>query len=95
LRWRRENDPEAQTIFDVVSDVSIPVAHPDEVVARLADRMVADDLGRVPVVERESGKLVGLVARKDLIQMRAASRSLERDRKAYYMRPKRPDTTPL
>jgi hypothetical protein len=38
-------------------------------VARLADRMVADDLGRVPVVER--------------------------DRKAYYMRPKRTDTPPL
>jgi H+/Cl- antiporter ClcA/CBS domain-containing protein len=95
LRWRMESDQEARTVFDVVSDISIPVAHPDEVVARLADRMVADDLGRVPVVERDSGKLVGLVARKDLIQMRAASSSLERDRKAFYMRPKRPDKTPL
>jgi H+/Cl- antiporter ClcA len=92
LRWRMEDSEEARTIYDVVSDISIPVAYPDEIVARVADRMVVGDVGRVPVVERETGKLVGLLARKDLIQMRAVSSSLEQDRKAYYLRPRRSDS---
>jgi CBS domain-containing protein len=86
LRWRMEHDADVRTIYDVVSDISIPVAHPDEIVARVADRMVAGDVGRVPVVDRDSGKLVGLLARKDLIQSRAANSSQEQDRKAFFMR---------
>jgi H+/Cl- antiporter ClcA len=86
LRWRMEHEQESRTLFDVVSDASTPVAYPDEVVARVADRMVAHDLGRVPVVEQATGRLIGLIARKDVVQMRLTTGSLERERQAFFLR---------
>jgi len=58
----------------------------DEVVARLADRMVEADLGRVPIVERGSRRLVGLVARRDLLRIRIATRAAEEERVAFFGR---------
>ncbi|HEY4250524.1 MAG TPA: chloride channel protein [Roseomonas sp.] len=86
LRWRAEEAHGDTTLFDRVSDRSLVVGWPDEPVAHLADRMVAADLGRVPVVDRASGQLVGLVARKDLLRIRATARSAEADRAAYFAR---------
>ena len=40
------------------------------------------DLGRVPIVSRDLGKLVGIVARKDLLLVRARAQAQERDRVA-------------
>lgn len=97
LRWRMEHEQESRTLFDVVSDASTPVAYPDEVVARVADRMVAHDLGRVPVVEQATGRLIGLIARKDVVQMRLTTGSLERERQAFFLRTRgggRPPTIP-
>jgi hypothetical protein len=45
--------------------------------------MVLADLGRVPIVDRETQRLVGLVARKDLLRIRAAAKSTEASRAAY------------
>lgn len=84
LRWSREASPDANTLFDVVSDASIPVAFPDEAMGAVADRMVADELGRVPVVARGTRRLVGLIARKDLLRVRAAATALERERQAFF-----------
>ena len=94
LRWRVEKGAEPRTLFDVISDASIPIAHPDQIIGRVADRMVAEDLGRVPVVERKTQRLVGLIARTDLLRTRAATRSLERDREAFYTRPRRKTLSP-
>ena len=47
------------------------VGYTDELVGHLADRMAAADIGRVPVVDRATGKLAGLVARRDLLRVRA------------------------
>jgi CBS domain-containing protein len=49
----------------------------------VADLMVAEDIGRVPVVDRRDGRIVGIVARRDLIQVRARLRSDERDRERF------------
>jgi CIC family chloride channel protein len=70
----------------VVSDVSIPTAFPDETIGTVADRMVTDELGRVPVITRDTRRLVGLIARKDLLRVRAAAVALEREREAFYFR---------
>jgi CBS domain-containing protein len=94
LRWRMEHEQESRTLFDVVSDASTPVAYPDEVVARVADRMVAHDLGRVPVVEQATGRLIGLIARKDVVQMRLTTGSLERERQAFFLRTRGGGGTP-
>ncbi|MRX33989.1 chloride channel protein [Aminobacter sp. MDW-2] len=57
---------------DVVS------ASPDELVSHLADRMSANGVGRVPVIDGD-GRLIGLVARKDLLAARARRMAEERD----------------
>jgi hypothetical protein len=48
---------------------------------------VAEDVGRVPILDRE-GRLQGLVARKDLLRVRARLRKLEGERSASYLRPR-------
>lgn len=83
LRWQSEADLAGQTLYDLVSDSSIPVAHPEDTVGRVADIMIHADTGRVPVVEERSGILVGLIARKDLLRLRSAANRSERERGAY------------
>ncbi|MDE2006775.1 MAG: chloride channel protein, partial [Rhodospirillales bacterium] len=56
---------------------------PEEPVTVLANRMVARGVGRVPVVRAADGVLVGLVARKDLLTVRARVREEETGRQAF------------
>lgn len=58
---------------------------PDELVGHLADRMAENGIGRVPVIDA-AGKLVGLVARKDLLTARARRVAEERDRARLLVR---------
>jgi CBS domain-containing protein len=84
LLWKIEGGHEGERIGERVSDADLPVAYPDQVVARAIDTMLARDQGRLPVVDRRSGALVGLLSRKDLLQVRAASAATENSRRAYY-----------
>ncbi len=47
---------------------------------------LAADVGRVPVLDRKTSRLVGLVSRKDLLRIRATAKSAEADREAYFAR---------
>ncbi|HTN61733.1 MAG TPA: CBS domain-containing protein, partial [Devosia sp.] len=78
-----EDDHAGQTLYDVVSDASVPVAHPEDLVGRVTDVMIAADLGRIPVVDPVSHALVGLIARKDILRLRSANLTEESDRRAY------------
>ena len=42
--------------------------------------MASADIGRVPIVDRATGKLEGLIARRDLLRVRAHTGRLEQDR---------------
>jgi H+/Cl- antiporter ClcA len=86
LRWRAESPHDEATLFDRISDRSLDVGHPDEPVSHLADRMVLADVGRVPIVERVTQRLVGLVSRKDLLRIRATAKSTEASRVAFFGR---------
>jgi CBS domain-containing protein len=44
--------------------------------------MTATDIGRVPILSRKSGEMVGLVARRDLLRVRAHVVRHEREREA-------------
>ncbi|HEY5347215.1 MAG TPA: chloride channel protein [Rhizomicrobium sp.] len=70
LRWSREDWPEGTLLKDAVAGKPLLVGYGDELVAQLADRMTAADVGRVPILERGSEKLIGLVARRDLLRVR-------------------------
>jgi CIC family chloride channel protein len=71
LSWAE--DPEAQklTLGEALDGTTLLKGYDDEIVAALADRMIANDVGRVPILERATGRLVGLVARRDLLKVRA------------------------
>jgi CBS domain-containing protein len=86
LRWMAEGAPEHRTLDDLLSDASAVVGHPGEIVADLVNRMVAHDVGRVPIVEPATRRVVGLVARKDLMRVRAASRRQDLERQAFFGR---------
>lgn len=89
LRWRAESPHGEETLFDRVSDRSLAVGYADEPVSHLADRMVTADVGRVPIVDRDTQHLLGLVSRKDLLRIRAAARTSESSRIAFFG-PRRP-----
>ncbi|HEY2037663.1 MAG TPA: chloride channel protein [Steroidobacteraceae bacterium] len=80
LRWSREGWPKGQTLEEIAEAGEVFVGYTDELVGHLADRMAAADIGRVPVVDRATGKVTGLVARRDLLRVRAHSARLERER---------------
>jgi H+/Cl- antiporter ClcA len=86
LRWRGESPHGDETLFDRASDASLVVGYADEPVSQLADRMVMADIGRVPIVDRKTSRLVGLVSRKDLLNTRAMARETEAKRSAFFGR---------
>ena len=83
LRWQAGDDHAGQTLYDVVSDASVTVAHPDDLVGHVTDLMVAADLGRIPVVDPATHALVGLIARKDILRLRSANLTQESERRAF------------
>jgi CIC family chloride channel protein len=80
LRWSRVGWPQGQTLEEREDFGEVFVGYADELVGHLADRMAAADVGRVPVVDRATGKLAGLLARRDLLRVRASAARLERER---------------
>jgi len=68
LEWVRR--PREGTFGDGVGDPNLIVCYPDEPVGDIADRMVAAEAGRVPVIARNGQRLAGLLARKDLLRVR-------------------------
>jgi H+/Cl- antiporter ClcA/CBS domain-containing protein len=82
FRWTRDGWEEGLTLGEVCESDNLVTAYSDELVGRLADRMAESDKGRVPVIDRASGKLLGLVARRDLLRVRAAAgrEEFERER---------------
>lgn len=71
FRWTGQQSSPDAMLRDVISNTHFFVAYPDDLLRDLVDRMAQSDTGRVPVVAREDGSLIGLVARKDLLQIRA------------------------
>ena len=81
LRWEREAHAEGVTIGDMQDGKDVFAGYSDELVGHLADRMAEHDIGRVPVLDRATNKLVGLVARRDLLRVRARVIREERERR--------------
>jgi H+/Cl- antiporter ClcA/CBS domain-containing protein len=89
LRWRIEGGHRGEQITDLISDASLDVVHPDDVVTRAVDLMLQGDQGRLPVTDPATGRLVGLVTRKDLLRVRASVAQSEGERRAYFVPTKR------
>ncbi|HET9159613.1 MAG TPA: chloride channel protein [Caulobacteraceae bacterium] len=85
LRWSIEPGQNGERLFDRLSDAALPTAHPDDVAARAVDIMITNDMSRLPVTDRVSGRLVGLLTRKHLLQVRRLSAANEHEREVILM----------
>jgi CBS domain-containing protein len=91
LKWTSQGWPSGATVGDQVSDAPILSAFDDEPAGRLADRMADANIGRAPVLHRKDGALVGIVARRDLLRVRAmAVRSEAKRERVLNLLPARP-----
>ncbi|MDE1146394.1 MAG: chloride channel protein [Azospirillaceae bacterium] len=87
LVWTRQAN-DGHTLADHCADSPLAAAYEDELVGAVADRMADSGHGRLPVLDRDTGALVGLVARRDLLAARAHGQRQERGREAL-LRPGR------
>ncbi len=80
LRWSGQKVDGEQTIRSMLSGRDLLVGYSDEMAEQLIERMVAGNAGRVPILDPKTGKLVGLVARKDLLRVHAKAVEDEQQR---------------
>ncbi|HEX3424147.1 MAG TPA: chloride channel protein [Sphingomicrobium sp.] len=70
LRWQVEKKKEG-SLGDLLSDASILVAYPDTPCGEVADMMVDSGTGRVPIVDAQSRRVIGIISRQDLLKVRS------------------------
>ena len=59
---------------------------PEELASQIADRMALSGAGRVPILDRASGRVLGIVGRKDLFRSRARRLREEAERASFLRR---------
>ncbi|MBV9842991.1 MAG: chloride channel protein [Sphingomonadaceae bacterium] len=74
LRWMDIDTEDAASLADLLSDASQPAAHAETPIGAVADMMVETGVGRIPIVERSSGRIVGILSRHDLLKARSIRR---------------------
>lgn len=83
LRWR-VTDPEGDvSLAETLSDVSQPAAHPETPCGLIADMIIETGIGRVPIVDAGTGRVVGILSRQDLLKARSAHRQAETARSRF------------
>jgi chloride channel protein, CIC family len=70
LRFLQKNGVEDSTVLEA-GNTKLIVAHPDELVYDAANKMLKNDIGRLPVVSRENPRqLIGYLGRHGIMQAR-------------------------
>ena len=80
LQWMMSDGLRGNLVVEQLSGQELIVGYEDELVGQLADRMAESGRGRVPILRRSDGVLVGLAARRDLLRVRATVVQHERER---------------
>ncbi|WP_340265960.1 chloride channel protein [Sphingobium mellinum] len=80
LRSRVEGVDRTASLAENLSDASQPVAFPENPAGTVADLIVQSGIGRIPIVDRRSRKVVGILTRQDLLTARRKVRSGETER---------------
>jgi len=76
LEWRVAGHAEGR-LADALSDASTDFAYPQTPCGEVADMMVESGVGRVPVVNPEDRRVVGIISRQDLLKVRSQQKSIE------------------
>jgi chloride channel protein, CIC family len=87
LRWQVEGVEPAASLAECLSDPSQPSAFPDSLSGIVADLIVQSGVGRIPIIERHSRKVIGILSRQDLLKARHKVRSGETMRSRHVGRP--------
>lgn len=83
LRWQADRNTTESTLGEAVSDVAQPVAYADTPSGVVADLIIETGIGRIPIVDRESHKILGILSRQDLLKARSAYRRAETGRSHF------------
>ena len=86
LRWQVEKKKEGR-LGDLLSDASTLVAFPDTPCGEVADLMVESGTGRVPIVDAQSRRVIGIISRQDLLKVRSTQQRGETVRPSAKARP--------
>jgi CIC family chloride channel protein len=65
-------DKRDETTVEEAMTRDVIVAHPDETLEEVLGRLAKHNIGRLPVVAREDGKLIGIITRSDIVRAHAA-----------------------
>ena len=76
LEWRVAGHAEGR-LADALSDASTGFAYPETPCGEVADMMVESGVGRVPIVDHQDRRVVGIISRQDLLKVRSTQRSGE------------------
>jgi CBS domain-containing protein len=77
LRWQVSKKGEGQ-LGDRLSDASTQYAYADTPCGQVADMMVESGVGRVPIVNPETRRVVGIISRQDLLKVRVKQQNTEK-----------------
>ncbi len=80
FRWMTEEHGRDRPVIQQLDGQVPVVGYEDELVGQLADRMAGTDRSRVPILRRADAAVVGVVARRDLLRVRAGVILHERER---------------
>jgi len=93
LRWQVGEHAADTSLAETLSDASLLVAYPATPIGAVADLMVDSGIGRVPIVEPGSRRVVGILSRQDLLKARSAHRQSETGRARFVSTsPRAPET---
>ena len=84
LRWRREGQRRTTPLGELLAGTAVFSASPEEYLASLADRLIAAKISHLPVVSRDSMRLVGYIGWKDLMSVRDKLQAAERHRTSFF-----------
>ena len=80
FRWVTDDEGRGKSLAEQVSGQDLVIGYAEELAGELADRMAETERSRLPILRRSDGTLVGLVARRDLLRVRAGVVEQERER---------------
>lgn len=82
LRWRRNGRHRTTTLAELLAGSKIMLAHPDEYLEALSDKLLTANVSHLPVVSRGDFRLVGYIGWKDLMRVRSRQHEAETNRSA-------------
>lgn len=76
LKWTMDCVTEG-SLAEALSDISTDYAFPETPCGEIADLMVESGIGRVPIVDHQDQRVIGIITRQDLLKVRIRQKSGE------------------